>query len=606
MSQRLVRFFHERATDRAFQISVILRTGFAALYLMERVWLSNQIDVLLLPSNGMLPLEAAQNHEQCDDRMWTIFQAAPHSDRLLLIVQQLGLWHGMLLLLGIFPRIQLLGIFLNLVCFQHHNVMIWEYSDTLFRIFALLLMSLPVHRHGLSDWFRKKCGLGKSDDATTWPMWSFRVIQIFMTTIYISTALSVWQTPPWWSGEAFFSWRNSDAWNPMCESVDRAFQDITTARYATWAALALFSTCWGLVWLPISRNAIVATMVAFHLYLETLSNTYFLNTLLALGWLTFLVTPNPKIRPTSVQNQTIASFGVAVVLVLFFLDAAPLELATDFLPSAFRGPWDEVVAWQYDLYGSVETVLLTAGLWQGIWDLSVMHSIMPYPNERGSLEAYLTFKDGSERVWESPDFASMSWLERRQNGRIMNYFAALASPAAAPLALGLCHALEQTHDATSCELVHLVESIPLPTQASSEIFVPKSDATMHLYRSIVSVHYCVDQLDHCAILQNAAGAHFCTESGIGDACAATCGSCEPLVEINECMRYYIYSENNACEDCAQNVGTNRTTGEYNDDHEETVADNFGHDEEYEVYNDDGTEDFLSAKSHGFQTGLPEK
>lgn len=553
-------------------MTTLLRTGFALVLLMERYLMSTQMDVLFYPSIGLLPTETSRQHAELknDFTAWTLFQLAPHSDKLVDILFRVGVVHGILLLVGFFPRWQIVGLLFNLVCWQNHNAMVWEASDTLFRVYAFTMLFLPIHKYGLSDWIlhhlfyhndknenkRKQ----KDDDASTttqtdslscsWPMWPYRLFQGLLTLIYLSTALSVWKNKLYYSGDFLFYIRNSDHWNPMWggEMLNQALDNIVIAHCVTWTAMALFSTSWWLVWIVPSscyRKLIVATMVCFHLFLETVTNTAFMNTLLALGWLTFLVQPNPSLRPAAPTSQIVATFLVALLVLTVTIDSFPLEIMTEYLPYKLQSLWDSVVVEiQYDLYHYIEPALLATGLYQGIWDISYLHE----PHERISFEAYLTFSDDSEYIWSSPDFKSMSWLEKRQHGRIINYFAALPTTSASAAAVKLCDKLRASYgreEMVQCELVHQLESDPLPPPkvTSDGMFRPTSDEMERHERTIVTIHYCIDQRDDCFdLIEGHESYNICSLPEGLDACAYSCGECSPLIELSENQHYQPVSD----------------------------------------------------------------
>jgi len=324
----------------------------------------------------------------------------------------------------------------------------------------------------------------------------------------------------------------------MFDQVDDLFTSISASRYMTWGALFLFSTCWWLVWVPYFRVPVVTTMICFHLFIETLTNTYFLNSLLALGWLTFLVKPDPSIRPAKPESQIAATFLVALVLSVVFVDAFPLEMFTDYLPKQIQPAFDAMVYYQYQAYYQVEPFLCMTGLWQGMWDISYIHE----PHERNAFQALLRFADDSEYAWKSPDFTAMGWLEKKQHGRVINYFATLSSPDAATAALKLCDELRENYgsDMSACELVHLTESDPLPPTAESGTFAPTFDEMERYFRSVVNVRYCIDRRDDCeAIWDN--DEDFCETVGMDD-CAHTCGDCAPTVEWGSSVQYQRYTE----------------------------------------------------------------
>ena len=114
------RFLHARTGESGIRIAGRLRVAFAILYLYDLaimgLW---TIPMFILPSTGIIPYNTAILDASLDVKnTWTLLQFFPESDFFVWFLWYVGVMHGILLLLGIAPRFQLVGIFLNLLSFQ--------------------------------------------------------------------------------------------------------------------------------------------------------------------------------------------------------------------------------------------------------------------------------------------------------------------------------------------------------------------------------------------------------------------------------------------------------------------------------------------------------
>lgn len=127
-------FFHSRFGPEGMKLIGWLRIFYALLFLADRLCFAADLDFLLSPTHGVLNYRAAQQNPQLDEHMLTLFALAPDSEQLLWGLHYIGIVQGLLLLLGIFPKFQLIGLYVNLLSFQHHNHMLWDGEDRMFKL----------------------------------------------------------------------------------------------------------------------------------------------------------------------------------------------------------------------------------------------------------------------------------------------------------------------------------------------------------------------------------------------------------------------------------------------------------------------------------------
>jgi hypothetical protein len=121
-------FFFRRTSQEGCQVGGAIRIAVAVLFVADRLLLGRDLDTLLSPSQGVVP------HEPGSFAAWSLLQMDPQNDKLLWGLYWVGLVQGILLVLGILPRLQVLGIFLNLVSFHRHNNLMWDEADVMLRL----------------------------------------------------------------------------------------------------------------------------------------------------------------------------------------------------------------------------------------------------------------------------------------------------------------------------------------------------------------------------------------------------------------------------------------------------------------------------------------
>ena len=130
----LDRFLHDR-TGKASGIRTAgrMRAAFAVLYLIDHLLLSTCLNEFMSPSSGIIPIRMARYASLYHlKQQRSLLEFFPDSDAFLWFVWFVGLVHGILLLLGIASRWQLLGILVNLASFQHQNGLMWDWCVSCF------------------------------------------------------------------------------------------------------------------------------------------------------------------------------------------------------------------------------------------------------------------------------------------------------------------------------------------------------------------------------------------------------------------------------------------------------------------------------------------
>lgn len=187
--------------------------------------------------------------------------------------------HTLLLLLGVWSRFQAVFIFVWLVSFQHRNPLICDGEDTVFRLFALFMVLMPLDAY----W-----SITRPSTPTPFSKaWGLRLIQIQMTVIYLSAGISKLAGQSWWDGSAMFRVSRMEhyggrQWLPMFWT-----ETPWTMQWATWIGLAIELSLPVLLWVKPTRRLAIVLGIVFHLAIESILNLFLFEWIMILGLLSF-------------------------------------------------------------------------------------------------------------------------------------------------------------------------------------------------------------------------------------------------------------------------------------------------------------------------------
>jgi uncharacterized membrane protein YphA (DoxX/SURF4 family) len=191
------RFFHARTNDDhdALAIAGIVRIAYAVLVLFDRFLLTLDFDFFFLSS--AMPLSVSSRaYMTSTSLLWlapehSIFYWSVHALTIILAV----------LLLGVLPRLSLVGLLITMSAFWTHNDRIWDSQDNIFRLWAIYLLFLPIEER-YTIWDRFGTTTKTTSSRTSWPMWPFRIWQFQLMAIYTSAGLAKLAVPEWQNGSA--------------------------------------------------------------------------------------------------------------------------------------------------------------------------------------------------------------------------------------------------------------------------------------------------------------------------------------------------------------------------------------------------------------------
>lgn len=438
-------FFHTRCSSATCKLGGAMRIAYAFIFLCDRLLWTLDLDFLLSPSQGLIPFEVGQ-HRVWKGHQLSILSFAPDSGTFLWTVHIMSIVHGVLLLLGIAPRVQVAAIFIILVSFQNSNTLCYDGQDGMFRIWASLFLYLPLHRFSLWTFIKKKkknptATKRPVDDKDTdsWPMWPFRLFQLNMVFIYTGAGWGkLFGGFNWISGNAL--WRVSHmndfyggAFNP-----EFIFNVLGPLKILCWSSLLVENLCWITIWPKATRIPTLMVVVGLHVGIDLAMNMHCFEWLAILGWMSFLASPassgnetvlvkdamsegrnqsdkRPKKKVdwyrllTNILLVSLLSFNWASTNAAQYLDAVT--------PNPFKpvlAAYNQAASW---LRENCDPVAFRIGIQQGSWDM--FSGMVDTRHKAFSIKTTLT--DGGVIENSSPDWSEMAWWEKKRYMRPMDY-----------------------------------------------------------------------------------------------------------------------------------------------------------------------------------------
>ena len=443
-------FFHGRVGEGAFRLGGYLRIGFGILFLVDRFILGLDLDKFFSPTHGFIPMEVGRESSHFDGTMRSLLELYPESDQFMWTLFWIGIVQGFLLVVGIYPRVQLACLFVNIISFQNHNMLFWNNQDVLFRLWCFFLFFLPLHRITLFDLLHStnKKDPSRSQKITTkeetWPLWPFRLFQIQLAIMYMGLSMNKLEREEWRSGEALFWIKDLSYFQGgWVEFPDIILNRMPALQLLTWMTLGLELVCWITMWIPALKRPTAFCMIAFNVVVDLTMNFHCLPWLAILGWCATLfevkredaclhlhhhqaqLSTSKASSYQSIELLLVTNLFVAILIALLCIDALPI-------PSIERmlGTESYVMMSHEVLYESIQPALCFFGLWQHVWNLYGGPAMPEY--REISFSAILYQDNGAfgepdveTEVWESPRFDEMAWLERKRHGRQVIYWSNL-------------------------------------------------------------------------------------------------------------------------------------------------------------------------------------
>jgi hypothetical protein len=243
-------------------------------------------------------------------------------------------------------------------------------------------------------------------------------------------------------------------------------------KLLTWASLCLECTGFFLVWFRPVRVAVVVAMILLHVGIDATMNMHIFEWISIIGWLMFLIESEDKATSPPVYHASdiggghrrrwVISAFVSAVLATFCIDTFPLiELydllvplfhIDDFTPTTSLTEEADVSSsisvskravnalfyidqWRsrYFIHPFANPILYPLGLHQGVWNLysgapdtfcryEILLSTYDANNMSGDASDRTNPNTSSRMIFESPDWGTFNWYEKKRWQRPMTMY----------------------------------------------------------------------------------------------------------------------------------------------------------------------------------------
>ena len=184
------------------------------------------------------------------------------------------------LIVGIYPRVSALIVFILVTGLQNTNNLIWDGEDTMFRLFALFFVFAPGPREVRPE--RQPDGSLKHP----YPVWPLRLFQMQICLMFFACGIEKMKGEPWVDGTAmYYVFRLHDFYKlPLPQLIT---ENLTVMKLMTWGVLVLEVLAPVLIWFRETRRATLALLLVFHLGIELTMNLMMFHWVMIAGWLSF-------------------------------------------------------------------------------------------------------------------------------------------------------------------------------------------------------------------------------------------------------------------------------------------------------------------------------
>lgn len=238
-------------------------------------------------------LSQATAEQLGDGRRWSLLFWLPGTAPVVYGCLTALLVQAVLLLLGCWSRFQMACIFVWLVSFQHRNPLICDGEDTVFRMFAFLMIFLPLDCGWsiVRSFSRRPRPAATSADA-----WALRLIQLQMTIIYASAAWTKLQGASWRDGTALYIVSHMNDHFGRLPWLAWWFDSLWLVQLQTWSVVAIEIFLPIALWLRPTRRLAIALGIVLHLGIEAIMNLFLFEWIMIVGLLAFVRLPKVQVR----------------------------------------------------------------------------------------------------------------------------------------------------------------------------------------------------------------------------------------------------------------------------------------------------------------------
>lgn len=167
--------------------------------------------------------------------------------------------------LGLFTKLSITLAFIFMTSIHQRDIWLLSSAEVLMRTITLYLIFSPCgHSLSLDSWlgryhtdFKKK---------KVWPLWTWRLIQIQLSVVYLWTFWHKLKGETWFEGSAVYYATRLESMTNF--SIPFIMNSMTMMKLASWGTLLLEFALGALIWIKEFRKPLIYAGIAFHLGIE--------------------------------------------------------------------------------------------------------------------------------------------------------------------------------------------------------------------------------------------------------------------------------------------------------------------------------------------------
>src|SRR5215469_5403759 len=195
-----------------------------------------------------------------------LFAIIPQSDAWIETIFWVALGSAVLLMLGLFTRINSILVFLCVTSIQQRNLYITHGGDTFLRLAGFFLIFAPAGAALSLDRLIRIWRGKESSRIQPQSPWAQRMIQLQLSFMYLTAFLLKIQGATWLHGTALFYVYHLEELRRF--PIPAWFFHPLVLKIGNWSALALEFSLGVLIWVREFRYVLLALGLLFHLWLE--------------------------------------------------------------------------------------------------------------------------------------------------------------------------------------------------------------------------------------------------------------------------------------------------------------------------------------------------
>jgi hypothetical protein len=263
-------FFFTEINEKTLKLTGYLRIFLALIFLYDQVLWTLDRQWMMAPSTGLV------KYNQRGDEFYgyhTLLSFAPDSDVWMWCIHIGGLICGVFFLMGVAPKLFLLGMYASCVSFQNMTFLPHDMQDSMLRLWCFWFLFMPLHHVTIYDFCRETPSEKQQSSTSPHRIWPYRLCQF--QTIFVYTGAS------WGKLALHDSWTSGiEIWKSLhghifCQGPfqpDVLFNRLMPLKLLAWSAIFIETISIILVWPATTRSLTVWTMIIFHLGIDWTMN----------------------------------------------------------------------------------------------------------------------------------------------------------------------------------------------------------------------------------------------------------------------------------------------------------------------------------------------